>query len=154
MIGSEQVGLKGTVYRWCEEEWLLILRHSITHSSLPEPLALLLALRITRTPYNYGGWRYWLRCPMVKEQRLICRRRVAKLFLVPDGSCFGCRGCLNLTFTSVRESHPYCLLRASIIEAVYGAVLAAGAAAMLAAGVDQSFDVFRKTTAPEANAGK
>lgn len=58
MVGSEQVGLEGAVYRWSEGEWLLTLRHSIAHSLLPEPLALPLALRITRTPCNYGGWRY------------------------------------------------------------------------------------------------
>jgi len=104
MVGCEHVGLEGVLYRWAAEEWLLTLRHSIAHSSLPEPLALPISLRITSNPCNYGGSRFWLRCPQVREGRLICRRKVAKLFLIPGGSCFGCRDCLNLTYRSA-QSH-------------------------------------------------
>ena len=57
MIGVEHIGLEGAVYGWSENEWLLTLRHSIAHSSLPEPISLPCPLRITRTPCNYGGWR-------------------------------------------------------------------------------------------------
>jgi hypothetical protein len=76
MVGSEQVGVEGALYRWSEDEWSLILRHSFAHSSLPEPLDLPLTIRITRTPCYFGGWRYWLRCPQVHDGRLICRRGV------------------------------------------------------------------------------
>jgi hypothetical protein len=103
MIGSEHIGLEGAVYRRSENEWLLTLCHSFVHSSLPEPLELPLTVRITRSPSYYGGGRYWLRCPVVHDGRLICRRRVTKLFLPPGHTSFGCRQCLELPYRSVQE---------------------------------------------------
>jgi hypothetical protein len=102
-IGCEHIGLEGTVNRWSEDEWYLALLHSMVHCLPPEPLELPFTLRITRTPCYYGGWRYWLRCPVVHDGRLICRRRVTKLFLPPGHSSFGCRQCHDLSYRSVQE---------------------------------------------------
>jgi hypothetical protein len=103
VIGSEHIGLEGTVSRWSENKWYLVLRHSMVHCLPPGPLALPFTLRITRTPCYYVGWRYWLRCPQVREGRLICRRRVTKLFLPPGHDSFGCRQCHDLSYRSVQE---------------------------------------------------
>ncbi len=102
-VGCKHVGFEGVLSRWSADEWSLTLRHSMVHCLPPEPLALPFTLRITRTPCYYGGWRYWLRCPQVREGRLICRRRVTKLFLPPGEKSFGCRNCFDLTFRSVQE---------------------------------------------------
>jgi hypothetical protein len=59
-------------------------------------------LRTTR-PY-FGGLRWWLVCPLVVNG-VPCGRRVGKLYL--RGRYFGCRHCLNLTYTSSQESHQH-----------------------------------------------
>ena len=61
--------------------------------------------RISSTPCYFGGRRWWFICPLVVNG-LICRRRVGSLHL-DDGKYFGCRHCLNLTYTSCQESHKY-----------------------------------------------
>jgi len=41
---------------------------------------------------NYGGRRWWWRCPLLRGN-LPCNRRVAKLCIPPGGRYFGCRQC-------------------------------------------------------------
>lgn len=56
------------------------------------------AFDLIPTRPNYGGQRWWFRCPS-------CDGRVRKLFLPPGGSSFGCRHCHRLTYRSCQESH-------------------------------------------------
>jgi hypothetical protein len=58
------------------------------------------------TKANFGGVRWWFACPLgVEGER--CNRRVAKLYLPPQGRKFGCRECHDLTYESSQESHAY-----------------------------------------------
>jgi len=49
------------------------------------------------TPCNYGGERYWFRCPTKG-----CKRRTAVLYI--EGRSFACRHCLDLAYPSQRDS--------------------------------------------------
>jgi galactose mutarotase-like enzyme len=49
---------------------------------------------LDRTPCNFGGHRYWFRCPG-------CHRRVAIIYVA--GKYFLCRHCYGLTHTSSQE---------------------------------------------------
>lgn len=64
-------------------------------------------VRLEMMPVNYGGVRWWFRCPLSNHDRQPCNRRVGKLYLPPGGVYFGCRHCYNLTYTSCNESHKY-----------------------------------------------
>ena len=61
--------------------------------------------RLTWTPCNFGGRRWWFVCPLVIDGRT-CNRRVGSLHLA-SGKYFGCRHCYNLTYRSSQESHQY-----------------------------------------------
>ncbi|MFX0095722.1 MAG: hypothetical protein ACFFBD_28550 [Candidatus Hodarchaeota archaeon] len=55
-----------------------------------------------RTPCNYGGCRWWFKCPN-------CSRRVALLY--GAGKYFLCRHCYGLVYSSQQESRPDRLMR-------------------------------------------
>jgi len=57
--------------------------------------------RLSSTPCYFGGRRWWFICPLDA-----CHRRVGSLHL-GRGKYFGCRHCLNLTYTSSQESHKH-----------------------------------------------
>lgn len=57
--------------------------------------------RLSATPCNYGGKRWWFICPLIKNG-MPCNRRVLKLYL-GGGKYFGCRHCYDLTYTSAQE---------------------------------------------------
>lgn len=57
---------------------------------------------LATTRPQFGGLRWWFICPLVVRGRP-CGRRVRKLYLPPGGSCFGCRHCHDLTYTSAQE---------------------------------------------------
>lgn len=61
-------------------------------------------VRIVTTPCNYGGFRHWFICPLVKNG-IPCNKRVGTLYKV--GDYFGCRHCYNLTYRSRRENRTY-----------------------------------------------
>ena len=63
-------------------------------------------IKLERTACNYGGWRYWFLCPVVKDG-VLCENRCSKLYLPPGGKFFGCRHCYDLTYQSCQESHKY-----------------------------------------------
>ncbi len=63
-------------------------------------------IELTKTPCNYGGWRYWFECPVVKDG-VYCGNRITKLFLPPATKFFGCRECYDLTYESCQKSHKY-----------------------------------------------
>ncbi len=61
---------------------------------------------LTRTACHYGGHRYWLVCPVVKDG-VYCGNRACKLYIPPGGKFFGCRHCYDLTYESCQKSHKY-----------------------------------------------
>ncbi len=50
---------------------------------------------LTTTPCNYGGVRYWFRCPLSKND-VHCGRRVGVLYSV--SKYFGCRHCADVAY--------------------------------------------------------
>ena len=56
------------------------------------------------TPCNYGGKRYWFKCPWYKNGQY-CGRRVGVLY--KNGDYFACRHCYNLTYSSRNASARY-----------------------------------------------
>ena len=66
-----------------------------------------LDLELTYTYPNYGGRRWWFRCPLVREKGGVCGKRVAKLWLPPGQRYFGCSGCHELTYKSSLECHDF-----------------------------------------------
>jgi hypothetical protein len=57
---------------------------------------------LVTTGLHFGGLRWWFRCPLVGLSGP-CGRRVQKLHYY--GSCFGCRQCHRLTYTSCQRAH-------------------------------------------------
>ena len=59
------------------------------------------SIRLVTTKCHFGGLRWWFICPLVVSG-VACGGRVRKLYL--PGRYFGCRKCLDLTYTSSQES--------------------------------------------------
>jgi len=60
-------------------------------------------VRLSTTPCNFGGVRYWFICPLSKNS-VYCGRRAAKLYKAPGANYFGCRHCYDLSYESRNES--------------------------------------------------
>lgn len=58
-------------------------------------------VRLELWPCNFGGWRFWFRCPKCGEGE---PKRCTRLYLAPDNPYFGCRGCHRLAYRSSQES--------------------------------------------------
>jgi len=56
------------------------------------------------TECNYGGLRYWMLCPLIKNG-VKCYKRVSKLYLPLGGFYFGCRDCYDLTYESKSKDY-------------------------------------------------
>lgn len=67
------------------------------------------------TPCNFGGERWWFRCPLVKNGTP-CKRRCFKLYEPPGANHFGCRECFDLTYRSAQEAHQFDTLYKHIAE--------------------------------------
>jgi hypothetical protein len=63
-----------------------------------------IAVRLTTTPTQFGGKRWWFICPL-KVRGEVCNRRAGKLYLPPGAKYFGCRKCHDLTYRSCQEAH-------------------------------------------------
>ena len=59
-------------------------------------------VQITTTKCNFGGFRRWFKCSLVKDGHL-CKRRIRILYATPRDPLFGCRQCYNLTHRSAKE---------------------------------------------------
>jgi len=69
-------------------------------------------VQITNTPCNYGGVRYWFKCPH-------CRGRVGVLYL--SGVQCACRKCFKLAYKSERETwHDQQFRKADNLRALLG----------------------------------
>jgi hypothetical protein len=71
------------------------------------------SVRLVTTGCHLGGVRWWLTCPLIRNN-VACGRRVRKLYL--SGRYFGCRHCHDLTYRSRQESdsRAYALARAGL----------------------------------------
>ena len=63
-------------------------------------------VKLEKTPCNFGGFRYWFVCPLIKNG-VPCARRCGKLYKPGYGKYFGCRICYDLTYRSSQESHKF-----------------------------------------------
>lgn len=61
-------------------------------------------IRLTTTPTQFSGRRWWFICPLIVCD-ISCHRRVGKIYLPPGAKYFGCRKCHDLTYTSCQEAH-------------------------------------------------
>jgi hypothetical protein len=57
---------------------------------------------MTRTRCHFGGWRYWLLCPLIRNGS-VCNNQVGILYL--EGKYLGCRRCHNLSYESQQTSY-------------------------------------------------
>lgn len=63
-------------------------------------------VKLTTSGCNYGGFRYYFECPVVKDG-VYCGNRASKLYLPVGQLYFGCRSCYDLTYESCQTSHKY-----------------------------------------------
>ena len=85
------------VRRW-QDSLYLILRYSMARNA--EEIGI--PIRLETTPANWGGVRWWGRCPLYRGNEA-CNRRVGKLYGPGFSPYFGCRICHRLTYQSAQE---------------------------------------------------
>jgi hypothetical protein len=93
---KKPAGNMGIVYQ--PEKMRLVFVYTATNDNgaerIEEPI------RISTTPLNFGGVRYWLHCPH-------CGKRTRTLHKPPACSRFRCRACWGLTYSSVQTAHEW-----------------------------------------------
>jgi hypothetical protein len=72
-------------------------------------------INLETTPCNFGGERWWFRCPLVKNGQP-CGRRCFKLYEPPGANSFGCREGHDLTYESAQPAHEFDTLYAHIAD--------------------------------------
>jgi len=70
-------------------------------------------IHLETTPCNFGGERWWFRCPLSVNGNP-CGRRCFKLYLPPGANYYGCRECYDLTYESAQTAHEFDTLYAHI----------------------------------------
>ena len=100
--GEETSSISVTVSTMDGENFLRF-RYTTTDRNTDEKTEYDYKVRLTTTPCNYGGVRYWFICSL-STNGVYCGRRVAKLYKTPGGNYFGCRHCYNLSYESRNES--------------------------------------------------
>lgn len=76
--------------------------YTVTKRSTGEKIECDYKVRLTTTPCNLGGVRYWFICPLSRNG-VYCGRRVAKLYCAPGANYYGCRHCYDLSYESRNE---------------------------------------------------
>ena len=84
-------------YGWRISYHLVVGDNPFLHLRFNHGLEVKQAIRLDRTPLNYGGVRWWFICPG-------CSRRVAHLHLPSRAYYFRCRHCYNLSYESAQSS--------------------------------------------------
>ncbi len=109
-------------------------------------------VEVTSTRCRFGGRRFWLRCPLVRNG-VPCKRRVLQLYLPPGGRVFGCRKCHGLTYRICQEhdrridtfvQNPYLMKIALDSGDLKMSLLAAKACAYLLKRLNRSRPVARR----------
>lgn len=75
------------------------LKYSVIINATEEVEQINYYVKLTRTPCNYGGYRWWFICPNIN-----CGKRVEVLYRSPISKYYACRHCHNLTYRS-RQDH-------------------------------------------------
>ena len=91
------LGSVGVILNWGDVPRLSLMYH--WHD---KPVRMDVAL--TSMPTQFGGCRWWFRCPLMRDGAP-CLRRAGKLYLPPNARYFGCRQCYDLTYRSSQEAH-------------------------------------------------
>lgn len=68
-------------------------------------------VQLVTTACNYGGFRWWFLCPLIRNG-YPCQRRVGVLYVA--GKYAGCRYCYDLTYESCQDSHKFDFLAQSM----------------------------------------
>ena len=105
----------GEGYEW---DGRLRLKYTITRSQFggeDEKTDVEYGINLETTPCNFGGERWWFRCPLVKNGSS-CGCRCFKLYCPPDADYFGCRECYDLTHESAQTAHEFDTLYAHIAD--------------------------------------
>jgi hypothetical protein len=100
--GLERLFMKLEAEPFNSEEIRLTARYCLFQGDR-EPKCIRESIPVVRTRGNFGGHRYWFRCPGILDGRLICRRRVTALYRPPGAERFACRQCHGLTYASVQQ---------------------------------------------------
>jgi hypothetical protein len=79
----------------------------LTNNYTKEKEEIIYDVELIKTPCNFGGFRYWFKCPGVKEG-VPCGRLSIKLYLSPGGNYFLCRHCYDLTYRDRQKKGGYC----------------------------------------------
>jgi hypothetical protein len=93
-----RVSSVGYEVRGGQDSLYLVLRYSMARTAEEIDLP----IRLQTTPANFGGVRWWGRCPLQRGNEA-CNRLVRKLYGPPFASYFGCRICHSLTYLSAQE---------------------------------------------------
>lgn len=100
--GRTHEPLASVDYRVLRNRKLLLL----SHAALGEADVETYSLRLSTTKLPWGGKRWWLHCPLLRDG-VACEARGSKLYLPPGGRYFGCRKCFGLTYESCQDSHRF-----------------------------------------------
>ncbi len=101
---SETKSSVGVVVVTGDDEEYLRIHYTQTDRDTGEKKDFDYKIPLLSTLCNYGGKRYWFRCPWYKNGRY-CGRRVGVLY--KGGDYFACRHCYNITYASRNASGYY-----------------------------------------------
>jgi hypothetical protein len=100
---GEETGSIGVTVSIMDGENYIRFQYTTTDRNSGEKTEYDYKVRLTTTPCNFGGVRYWFICPLSKNDTY-CGRRVGTLYKAPGAAYFGCRHCYNLSYESRNES--------------------------------------------------
>jgi len=99
---KSSVGIRMRRYDWNTPDETTHINLHYTHTSNwdGEKSDMNLDIKMTTTPCNLGGKRYWFICPLTKNGQY-CGRRVGVIYSI--GKWFGCRHCGNIAYQAQFE---------------------------------------------------
>ena len=103
-IGENKTGSAGIFATiGCENENYIRLTYTITDNQTNNKTKYDYKIPIISTKCNFGNKRYWFKCQLSKNGKY-CERKVANIYLPPNGQYFGCRHCYELNYKSQKEN--------------------------------------------------
>lgn len=112
---GEETNSIGILVSTLDNENYVRFQYTSTRRATGEKTSYDYNVKLTTTPCNFGGVRYWFICPLGKNG-VYCGRRAAKLYCPPGAKYYGCRHCYGLSYESRNETR-------SGMFAAYGGVL-------------------------------